>query len=125
MIGDKSERSASVPSCYSLQNERNTSGCLLAKVSLAKIHKIQRKLRQSCGATVLVRRPSLSIEGTGGIAAADVKHILPFMPHSTNIQKGPIGPSTGYHHGLTISQSSTTRETDIISNDPSLCLLLR
>lgn len=35
-----------------------------------------------------------------------VKYMLPFTPHFTNIQEGPVGLLTGYHDGLNTPQSS-------------------
>lgn len=76
------------------------------------------------GATMLETYPFLGIQGAGGIAAADVKHMLPFMPHykySVGIHRSLDRVSSRSHH---ISEF-TTRETDMSFNDPSLCVLLR
>lgn len=45
----------------------------------------------------------------------NVKYMLPFTPHFTNIQEGPVDLSTGYHHGLDTPQSSPHKRLISIS----------
>lgn len=62
--------------------------------------------------------------GTGGTSAMNVKYMLPFTPHFTNIQEGPVDLSTGYHHGLDTPQSSP-HKTNINLSYLSSYLLFR